>query len=81
MDDFSFDVEMEGANLDIFLKRIHWNDLILKRMQCTHVKGIEYYYMNWAIGLISSLPMVQETGVQSQVKSYQRLKKWYLMLL
>ena len=21
----------------------------------------------------------QETGVQSQVKSYQRLKKWYLM--
>ena len=23
--------------------------------------------------------MVQETGVQSQVKSYQRLKKWYLM--
>ena len=24
-------------------------------------------------------PMVQETGVQSQVKSYQKLKKWYLM--
>ena len=24
-------------------------------------------------------PMVQETKVQSQVKSYQRLKKWYLM--
>ena len=24
-------------------------------------------------------PMVWETGVQSQVKSYQKLKKWYLM--
>ena len=24
-------------------------------------------------------PMVRETGVQSQVESYQRLKKWYLM--
>ena len=26
------------------------------------------------------LPMIRETGVLSQVKSYQRLKKWYLML-
>ena len=25
-------------------------------------------------------PMVRETGVQSQVESYQRLKKWYLMM-
>ena len=25
-------------------------------------------------------PMAWETGVQSQVESYQRLKKWYLML-
>ena len=24
--------------------------------------------------------MVRETGVQSQVESYQKLKKWYLML-
>ena len=24
--------------------------------------------------------MAQETGVQSQVESYQKLKKWYLML-
>ena len=24
-------------------------------------------------------PMIRDTGVQSQVKSYQRLKKWYLM--
>ena len=24
--------------------------------------------------------MIRETGVQSQVESYQRLKKWYLML-
>ncbi len=26
-------------------------------------------------------PMARETWVQSQVESYQRLKKWYLMLL
>ena len=25
--------------------------------------------------------MAQETGVQSQIESYQRLKKWYLILL
>ena len=25
-------------------------------------------------------PMARETGVQSQVESYQRLKKWYLIL-
>ena len=28
---------------------------------------------------VECLPMVRETGVQSQVESYQRLKKWYLM--
>ena len=30
---------------------------------------------------LECLPMAQETWVQSQVESYQRLKKWYLMLL
>ena len=25
--------------------------------------------------------MARETGIQSQVESYQRLKKWYLMSL
>ena len=29
---------------------------------------------------VECLPMVWETGVQSQFESYQRLKKWYLML-
>ena len=28
---------------------------------------------------VDCLLMVRETGVQSQVESYQRLKKWYLM--
>ena len=33
------------------------------------------------IGLVvECLPMARETEIQSQVKSYQRLKKWYLML-
>ena len=28
---------------------------------------------------LACLPMARETWVQSQVESYQRLKKWYLM--
>ena len=28
---------------------------------------------------VEGSPIVRETGVQSQVESYQRLKKWYLM--
>ena len=28
---------------------------------------------------VECLPIFRETGVQSQVQSYQRLKKWYLM--
>ena len=36
----------------------------------------------WPIGLMSRvLPKVRETRLQSQVKSYQKLKKWYLMPL
>ena len=29
--------------------------------------------------VVECLPIGQETGVQSQVESYQRLKKWYLI--
>ena len=36
------------------------------------LKDIWYFYF---------LPVVWKTGVQSQVESYQRLKKWYLMPL
>ena len=33
-----------------------------------------------AIGLVVECsPMARETEVQSQVESYQRLKKWYLI--
>ena len=34
-----------------------------------------WYIHKW----LECLPMAQATGVQSQVESYQRLKKWYLM--
>ena len=40
-----------------------------------------YIYINvssWA-KWAQCLPMSQETGVQSQVESYQRLKKWYVI--
>ena len=37
--------------------------------------------MHWLLKICRScLPMAQETRVQSQVESYQRLKKWYLIL-
>ena len=43
---------------------------------------ISIYYsikIDWPIGLVVEyLPMAQETGVQSQVESYQRLKKMVL---
>ena len=34
-----------------------------------------YAHTKW----VECSPMVRETGVQSQVESYQRFKKWYLM--
>ena len=42
---------------------------------------IRYYLLSdRPIGLVvECLPMAQETRVQSQVESYQRLKKWYLI--
>ena len=35
---------------------------------------MKYMFVSWMC-----LPMVWETRVQSKVKSYQRLKKWYLI--
>ena len=36
--------------------------------------------ITWPLALwVECSPMIRETRVQSQVKSYQRLKKWYLM--
>ena len=37
-------------------------------------------YLYWTLAWwLECLPMARETWVQSQVESYQRLKKWYLM--
>ena len=41
----------------------------------THYIGITWTLAWW----LECLPMAWETGVQSQVESYQRLKKWYLI--
>ena len=40
---------------------------------------LRVFFAHGPINWLECLPMVQETGVQSQVKSYQKLKKWYLM--
>ena len=46
-----------------------WNEFVLTELFPTPVAY-------WVV----CLPMVRETGVQSQVESYRRLKKWYLIL-
>ena len=62
-----------------------WCSSYRKRcLQVTLDYGRQLYlltlYINQAIGLrVECSLMVKETWVQSQVKSYQRLKKWYLM--
>ena len=42
---------------------------------------LTYLYFTKPLVLwVECLSMVQENGVKSQVESYQRLKKWYMML-
>ena len=50
--------------------------LVYKLYICIYI----YIYTYQTIGImLECSPMVWKTGVQSQVESYQRLKKWYLM--
>ena len=55
----------------------------LTRMQEEH--GVWVHLLFWNICIYCSViviecsPMARDTWVQSQVESYQRLKKWYLM--
>ena len=54
-----------------------------KEKYLPYVCGFEPNYHNSTSPLakrLERLPMAWETRVQSQVESYQRLKKWYLML-
>ena len=44
--------------------------------ECVYI----YIYIYWLNEYVDCSPMVQETGVRSQVESYRRLKKWYLIL-
>ena len=37
------------------------------------------YYVTVHLTGLGCLPIFRETGVQSQVESYQILKKWYLI--
>ena len=47
------------------------------RVRVIHAGSTTWWWWSW---IICTLPMVWETGVQSQFESFQRLKKWYLML-
>ena len=58
---------------------IKFSDII--QIICIQLYDFKYSYLIiiWFVKWLESSPMAWETGVQSQVKSYQRLKKWYLM--
>ena len=43
-------------------------------------KKLRYLCFKIKVWWLECSPMARETWVQSQVESYQRLKKWYLML-
>ena len=46
------------------------------------IKNVPIYIALYRhFGLVGSSPIAPETGAQSQMESYQRLKKWYLMPL
>ena len=43
------------------------------------MKGTREFAGSSLVEWVECSPMVRETAVQSQVESYQRLKKWYLI--
>ena len=47
----------------------------------THICIYIYIYTSPLAYWVEGLPMACETGIQSQVESYKRLKKWYLIPL
>ena len=69
----------------IFQATSKWN---LTQKKLDIAKKVKLYERNWISSDSNTrqlhmdqecLPMARETWVQSQVESYQRLKKWYLM--
>ena len=57
------------------LQKLSYQFIYYKNYYCIYIS-------NRAIGLMRECsPMVRETRFQSHVKSYQKLKKWYLILL
>ena len=44
---------------------------------CVHIHIYIYIYIYILVLRVESSPVARETGVQSQVESYQRLQKWY----
>ena len=46
---------------------------------CLCVSLCMYVYVRVLVSCVDSSPLVRETCIQSQVASYQRLLKWYLI--
>ena len=52
-----------------------WKKILKKKFLLLFKKNSPYLLNDWAIGLmVECLSMVWETGVKSQVESYQKLK-------
>ena len=57
------------------LRHCYWE----KRWPCWEVEECNPLTIRFMLMHATCSPVAQETRVQSQVESYQRLKKWYLM--
>ena len=56
-----------------------FNSNLLLIWGCNSVINLHYVQNRTLAQRLECSPMARETWVQSQVESYQRLKKWYLM--
>ena len=64
------------------LRFVEWSIAVIAWNKETYFMCVQNIFVRESpsIGLMNRVfPMIRETGVQSQVESYQRLKKWYLM--
>ena len=46
-----------------------------------YLKPYNHAQISYISNRVDCLPMVREIGIQSQIESYQTIKKWYLIPL
>ena len=61
------------------VKEVFLRPLFLRLPSCIYLSACVCLYYYWVVMIRQISIQHLETGVQSQVESYQRLKKWYLI--